>query len=143
MALNELDSQTAGEARPDEYGDKSIRFNFILDGRTEPVKIVERNMDLPFPEGARLVVDEADTTLCDVVFRFDGEAQKPYQLIFTVLGEIKYDDGLPLTYPEEDAASKNSLHTVHRKTILEKDNLLAHIQMQQRKARLLIHYLGL
>ena len=128
-------------AEPIEYKDASIHFTFILDGREEPVKIVEPKIDLPFPNGARLLVDDAKTRLCDVAFRFDPDANRPYHLNFSVLNEVRYEEGLLLTY-EADGARENDMHAVHRKTIVERGNVQARIEMTHGKARLLIQYLG-
>ena len=73
MAGSESIGRDHDSSGPIEYKDAPIRFTFILDDREEPVKIVEPTIDLPFPDGGRLLVNETEKRLCDVVFRFDPE----------------------------------------------------------------------
>lgn len=122
---------------PIEYKDAPIRFTFILDGREEPVKIVEPTIDLPFPDGGRLLVNEAEKRLCDVVFRFDPEATHPYCLTFKVLNEVHYGANLALTYGA-GVARESDMRAVYSKTIVDRGGVHAQIEMTRGKARLLI-----
>lgn len=140
MARNQLPSLTAGASGgPIEYKDAPIRFTFMVDGREEPVKIVEPEIDLPFPDGVRLLVDEGERRLCEVVFRFDMEARQPYRLHVRFLRESGSDDDLHLAYGA-GVAPESDMREVYRKTILERGNVRARIEMTQRKARLQLRY---
>ena len=84
MDRNRSDEKFPDLERPREYKDAPLQFTLVLNGRAEPVKVVEPVMDLPFPDGGRLLVDEAGNRICDVSYRFDPESDKPYRLIFKV-----------------------------------------------------------
>jgi hypothetical protein len=127
-------------AKPIEYKDVPIHFTFELDGRREPVKIVEPQIDLPFPAGTRLLVDFAGKRLCEVVFRFDPEKQRPYRLIFPTWKMVRYDDeDLHLDFGEP-VNRENATQAVHRMTIVKQGHVKAWIEMSNRKARLQIRY---
>jgi hypothetical protein len=140
MVKSEFDEKYPHLAGPIEYKDAPIHFTFVLDGREEPVKIVEPKIDLAFPDGARLLVDEAETRLCDVVFRFDPDADRPYRLKFRVQDEVRHEKGRLLTYCAR-VARESDMHAVYRETIVNRGNIHAYIEMTRGKARLLVHYL--
>jgi hypothetical protein len=123
---------------PFEYKDVPIGFRFVLNGREEPVKVVEPKIDLPFPDGVRLLVDEEKTRLCDVVFRFDPKAERPYRLAFRVLNAVHYEKDLLFTYGDR-VARESDMRNVYRETIVTRGNVHALIEMTHGKARLLIH----
>ena len=89
-----MDGKNSDLSGPVEYKDEPIHFSFNLDGREEPVKIVEPKIDLPFPEGGRLLVDIGKTRFCEVVFRFEADEKKPYRLNFDVRHGVHYGDSL-------------------------------------------------
>ena len=139
MEENASDGKFPDLSGPIEYKDAPIRFTFVLDGRQEPVKIVEPEIDLPFPDGGRLLVDEADTRICDVVFGFEPAARDPYRLHFTVLDGVRRDTGQLFAYGT-GVAGENDMEAVYRKTIVQRGNVRARIEMSGGKARLLIRY---
>lgn len=137
MAISEPIGRGRDASGPIEYKDAPIRFTFVLDGREEPVKIVEPTIDVPFPDSGRLLVNEADKRLCDVVFRFDPEAKQPYHLTFKVLNEVHYGADLVLTYGAR-VARESDMTTVYRKTIVDRGSVHAQVEMTRGKARLVI-----
>lgn len=124
-----------------ELKDGPITFTLHLDGREEPVKVVESEMDVPLPEGGRLVVAENEATWCDVRFVFNPESDRPYELHFSVLMGITYATnhqvafGIPL---EED----QDLLSRYQMEIVDRGGVKAWIEMTQGKARLYINYEG-
>lgn len=139
MAADELGDKIPDMADPIEYKDRPVRFAFVLDGRTEPVKIVEPDIDLPFPDGGRLLVDEQDARICDVVFRFEPTADNPYCLHFRVLDEQRFENSRLFAYGT-GKGRENDMQAVYKKTILESGNVRARIEMTGGKARLSIRY---
>ena len=124
---------------PVEYKDAPIRFTFFIDEREEPVRIVEPQLDLPFPDNALLRVEEGETRLCEVVFHFDMEAQQPYRLVLKAPDRHGHWETTRLTYGE-GVAPESEMTTVYRKAILDRGNVQARIEMTRRKARLQIDY---
>jgi hypothetical protein len=120
-----------------ELKDGRITFTLYLDGREEPVKVVEPEMDVPLPEGGRLVVAENEGAWCDVKFVFNPESDRPYELHFSVLMGIAYGTdhlaafGCPI---EED----RDLLGRYNMEIVARDELKAWIEMTNGKARLAI-----
>jgi hypothetical protein len=120
-----------------EQKDGPITFTLHLDGREEPVKVVEPEMDVPLPEGGRLVVAENEATWCDVKFVFNPESDHPYELHFSVLMGITYATdhlavfGCPI---EED----RDLLSQYKMEIVARGGLKAWIEMTNGKARLAI-----
>ena len=125
---------------PIEYKDAPVRFTFLIDGREEPVRIVEPTIDLPFPDGARLLVDEGEARLCEVVFRFDMDAERPYRLTLAAPDDAGRMQSRELTYGE-GVAPESEMRAVYHESIVERGNLRARIEMTLRKARLQIDYL--
>lgn len=141
MQLNRSDAKIHDLAEPAEYKDIPIDFTFELDGRKEPVKIVEPQIDVPFPAGTRLIVDLAGNRFCEVVFHFDPERVRPYRLTFLMWKAVRYDkDDFHLDFGEP-AGQEKATREVHRMTIVKKGHVRAWIEMSHRKARLQIHYM--
>jgi hypothetical protein len=126
---------------PAEYKDEPLAFTFHLNGREEKVKVTEPEVDVPMPEGSRLVVldKDKDACLCDVVFEFTPQNDLPYELRFRVMSGVTYAAGHVLAFgssPEEDENLRNE----YRKTIVERGSIRADIVMVHAKARLSIVY---
>jgi hypothetical protein len=85
-------------------------------------------------------VDEAETRLCDVVFRFDPDANRPYRLKFRVQHEVHHEQGRLLTYGAR-VAGESDKQAVYRETIVKRGNIHAYIEMSREKARLVVDYL--
>jgi hypothetical protein len=121
--------------------DGSISFTLHLDGREEAVKVVEPEMDVPLPEGGRLVVAENEATWCDVRFVFNPQSDRPYELHFSVLMGITYATkhqvafGIPL-------AEDKDLLSRYKMEIADRGGVKAWIEMTQGKARLFIQCEG-
>jgi hypothetical protein len=124
---------------PVEYKDEPIDFTFVLDGREEPIKIVEPVIDLPFPEGGCLQVDIGKIRVCEVVFRFDLNEKNPYRLVFNIREGIHNRDGQVFTYGA-GVVGETKMGAEYLETILERGNVLARVEMTRGKARLLIRY---
>jgi len=137
---NRSEAEIYDLADPVQYKDIPVRFTLDLDGRREPVKIVEPQLDVPLPAGAHLLVDIEEKRWCDVVFRFDPERQHPYRLNFLTWKTIRYDDDeLHLDFGEP-VNRENAEQTVHRMTIVKRGHVRASIEMSHRKARLQIRF---
>ena len=126
---------------PVEFKDAPITFTLYSDGREEAIKVVEPEMDVPLPEGGRLVVAENEATWCDVRYVFNPKSDRPYELHFSVLMGIIYAVehqvafGIPL---EED----KDLLSRYKMKIAARGGVKAWIEMTQGKARLFIKYQG-
>jgi hypothetical protein len=138
--------QKSSEAKHYDFGapivhkDAPLHFTFEMDGRREPIKIVEPKIDLPFSSGTRLLVDIEDKRWCDVVFRFEPERPRPYRLIFATWKMINYaNDALYMAFGDPPGR-KESRPLIHRMTIVEMGHVNAWIEMSRGKARLHIHY---
>jgi hypothetical protein len=126
-------------SEPVEFKDAPLTFTLNINGREEEVKIVEPDMDLPLPEGSRLVVQEKDARLCDVVFEFNPESSRPYELHFQVMMGVTYAANHLVTFgiaAEED----KDLLSVYRMMIVDRGGVKADIEMTRGKARLFIVY---
>jgi len=135
--------QPAGDpgpsSEPIEYKDAPLRLTFVIDGREEPVKLVEPKLDLPFPDGALLRVAEGEHPLCEVAFHFDGEADRPYRLRLRAPDTAGRWQTKSSAYGE-GVAPESEMTAVYRKTILNRGNVQVEIEMTRRKARLQIDY---
>ena len=137
---NRSESEIYDLADPIEYKDVPIHFTLELDGRREPVKIVEPQLDVPLPAGAHLLVDIEEERWCEVVFRFDPGQQRPYRLNFLTWKTIRYDDeDLHMDFGEPVNREK-ATQAVHRMTIVKQGHVRAWIEMAHRKARLQIRF---
>jgi hypothetical protein len=124
-----------------ELKDGSIAFTLHLDGREEPVKVVEPEMGVPLPEGGRLVVAENEATWCDVSFVFNPESDRPYELHFSALMGITYATNHQVAFGislDED----RDLLSRYQMEIADRCGVKAWIEMTQGKARLFIKYQG-
>lgn len=92
---------------------------------------------MPFPAGARLLVDSDGKRLCEVVFRFDPELPRPYRLTFLIWKMDRYDDELHFDFGQP-VDRENTKQALHRMTIVEQGHIKAWIEMSHRKARLQI-----
>lgn len=137
--FKDLQDPFPGMAEPREYKDAPLSFLFILDGRQEVVKIVEPEIDMPFVEGARLIIEEAGSRLCDVIFRTDLKSRRPYELHFSVIDGIRYSAEHILTFglPVEEDPQLLRKETMQ---ILDRGSVSAWVEMHQSKARLFIRY---
>ena len=124
---------------PIEYKDAPIRFTFFIDDREEPIRIVEPQLDLPFPDNALLRVEEGEKRLCEVVFHFDMDAAQPYRLAMKEPDRQGQWKTVRLAYGD-GVAPESEMTSVYRKTILDRGNVQARIEMTRRKARLQIDY---
>jgi len=137
---NRSEAEIYDLADPIEYKDVPIRFALELDGRREPVKIVEPQLDVPLPAGAHLLVDIEERRWCEVDFRFDPEQQRPYRLQFLTWKMVRHDDDdLHLDFGEP-ADREDAGQAVHRMTIVKQGHVRAWIEMSHKKARLHIRY---
>ena len=136
--LDEKYDQFPDLSEPIEFKDVPVSFTLHLDRRQEAIKVVEPEMDFPLPEGGRLVVKDRDVCLTDVVFRFNVESDRPYELHFAVHRGVHAKDHV-LTFGAEKDADKN-LIGVYTEKIVERGSLQARIEMTHGKARLAIKY---
>jgi hypothetical protein len=125
-----------------EYKDGSITFT-LHESRGEQVeiKIVEPELDYPLPENDRLIVAEEDTRLTDVVFKFNADSDRPYELYFKALMGITYETDHLMAFgtPLED---DESLLSEYELEIVGRGGVKAWIKMTQGKARVVIKYEG-
>ncbi len=98
-------------------------------------------MDVPLPEGGRLVVKEEEAIWCDVRFALNPESGRPYELHFKVLMGITCDTDHLIAFGtslEEDEDFLNK----YKMEIVARGGVLAWIEMKKGKARLAIKYEG-
>lgn len=127
------------QSGPIEYKNTPLTFTLVLDGRREPVKVVEPEVDIPVPEGAKLFVHEAGRCLCDVrVHCAPAPASLYYELRFKVFKGVSYRSSKVVVFGGEDTASEKP-NREYRMKIAESGAVEAWIVMAHRKARLLIH----
>ena len=112
-----------------------------LDGRKEAVKVVEPEVDVPLPEGGRLMVEENDAMWCDVKFAFNPDNDRPYELHFRVLMGITYSDDHLIAFGTPVADDRDLLNQ-YKMEIVSRETLKAWIELTQGKARLAIEYKG-
>lgn len=140
---NPLDDDPADQfpdiADPVEFKDTPITFMLILDDRQEEIKVVEPEVDLPIPEGARLAVRENDVCLTDVSFKFNPASDRPYELHFSTLKGIRYAADHVKAFGTEKAADKD-LRRAYSMAIIDRGGLHATIEMTRGKARIHIQY---
>jgi hypothetical protein len=137
--------KAASDSFPDiskatEYKDVPITFTLHdTRGRELQIKIVEPEMDYPLPENDRLVVAEKDTCLTDVVFRFNPESDRPYELYFKVLKGVFHatDHVVAFGTTKEDDPDLRNQYDLE---IVARGNVKAWIKMTQSKARVAIKY---
>jgi hypothetical protein len=124
---------------PLEFKDAPITFTLVLDGRKEAVKVVEPEMDVPLPDGGRLVVKEKDRVWSDARFVFNPDSKRPYELHFRVLSGVTYSADHLVTFGIPLADDRNLLNH-YKMEIVARAGLTAWIEMTQGKARLHIKY---
>lgn len=122
---------------PVEFKNAPIDFTLVLDGREEPVKVVEPEMDVPLPEDGRLVVKENGVDWCDVRFVFNPESGRPYELHYRVLMGITYSDDHLVAFGTPVAEDRDLLNQ-YKMEIVARGGVVAWIKMTQGKARLVI-----
>jgi hypothetical protein len=122
---------------PVEFKNAPISFTLVLDGREEAVKVVEPEMDVPLPEGGRLVVEEKETMWCDVRFAFNPDSDRPYELHFKVLMGTIYSGDHLVAFGMPVADDRNLL-SQYKMEIVARGGITAWIEMTQGKARLVI-----
>ena len=123
---------------PEEYKDMPLVFTLVLDGRKEPVKLVEPEVDFPMPNGGTLLVDQGENRrLCDMIFIFDRTEAKPYKLNFNAMLGTAYDQPQQVSFgplaPEQDNLN---LAAVYHMIIVTCGDVQARIEMTGGKARL-------
>ena len=121
--------------------DVPVSFTLDLDGRKEAVKVVEPEMDVPLPEGCRLMVEENEAMWCDVEFAFNPDSDRPYELHFRVLMGITYNVGHLIAFGAPVADDRDLLNQ-YKIEIVSRETIKARIEMTQGKARLAIKYEG-
>ena len=121
---------------PIEFKDKPITFTLLLDGRQEPIKVVEPEFDLPIPEESRLVVNDRGSCIVDVRFGFRPDRQRPYTLHFRTYNRMQHRPPKVLSFgpPGKD------MHKVFKETIVDEGGVRAELEMTHGKARLHIRY---
>jgi hypothetical protein len=124
-----------------EPKDMNVSFTLDLDGREEAVKVVEPEVDVPLPEGGRLMVEENDAMWCDVKFAFNPDNDRPYELHFRVLMGITYSDDHLIAFGTPVADDRDLLNQ-YKMEIVSRETLKAWIEMTQGKARLAIKHEG-
>jgi hypothetical protein len=127
-------------ADPVEFKDEPITFLLIQDGREEEIKMVEPQFDYPLPVGGRLVVRQKEDLLTDVIFRFDPEDERPYELLFTVRGGKSYAEPLVRKYGASEINDGKSYSAGYTERIIEKGGVKAWLEMKRGKARIYLRY---
>jgi hypothetical protein len=121
---------------PIEFKDEPVKFTLHLDGREEPIKVVEPEFDTPIPDDSRLVVNLGRLTLADVRFAFKPDRQRPYTLNFRVRNRRKYQPPKMISF---GPAGKDK-RKMFKETIVDEGGIRADIEMTHGKARLHIRY---
>jgi hypothetical protein len=124
-----------------ELNDVPVSFTLHLDGREEAVKVVEPEMDLPLPEDGRLVVKEKETVWCDVLFTFNPNSDRPYELHFRVLMGNAYSADHLVAFGTPLAEDKDLLNR-YKMELVARGGVSAWLEMTQGKARLFIKHEG-
>ena len=123
---------------PIEFKDKPIRFTLFIDGREEPIKVVEPEFDTPIPEESRLVVDDRGVCIADVRFGFKPNRQRPYTLLFRTRNRSRHRPPKALSFGPPD----KNMQKVFTETIVDEGGVRADLEMAHGKARLHIRYAG-
>lgn len=126
-------------ADPVEFKDGPITFLLILDGREEEIKMVEPQIDYPLPEGGRLVVRQKGVRLTDVVFKYNSENDRPYELLFNIREGVSYSKPHVRKYGIAEISSRGT-DDVYTEEIIEKGGVKTWIEMKQGKARIYLQY---
>jgi hypothetical protein len=124
-----------------ESKDAAVTFTLHLDGREEPVKVVEPEMDVPLPEDGRLVVKEEEAVWCDVRFIFNPDRNRPYELHFKVLMGNTYAAEHMVAFGAPLDEDKDLLNR-YKMELVDRGFVIAWLEMTQGKARLFIKHEG-
>ncbi len=124
-----------------QLNDVPVTFTLNVDGREDPIKVVEPEIDVLLPEDARLVVEEKEAVWCDVRFVFNPDSDRPYELHFKVLLGTPYNTDHLIAFGTPLAEDKDLLNK-YKIEIVARGGLMAWIEMTQGKARLAIKYEG-
>jgi hypothetical protein len=124
--------------QPVEFKDLPVRFDLQLDGKTEAIKMVEPEVDLPLPENAELRIMEGDICLRMIAFRFDRE-HRCYLLTFHNRDRSQ-DSRRTFTemFGPDPKPQQKVRDPVFTREIFRRHNLLAWIEMARAKARIRI-----
>lgn len=121
---------------PIEFKDKPITFTLFLDGREEPIKVVEPDFDLPIPEEGRLVVNDRSAPIADVRISFKPDRPRPYTLNFRVRRRIRHHPPKMVSF----GPAGKDLQEVFTEIIADEGGVFAELEMTRGKARLHIRY---
>jgi len=124
---------------PVEFKDDPLTFTLVLDSREEEIKIVEPEVDLPIPEGGRLVVREKETRKTDVIFTFNPESPRPYELHFVMKAGVSYAKPHVRKYGSSEINDKG-FNDVYTESIVARGGVKAWIEMRRGTARIYIRY---
>ncbi|MEJ2285735.1 MAG: hypothetical protein P8X85_19335 [Desulfobacterales bacterium] len=126
-------------SEPAEFKDAPLAFTLHVNGREEEIKVVEPEIDVALPKASRLVVREKEDCLCDVVFDFNPQSSRPYELHFRVMMGVAYARDHLAAFGTDSEVDRD-LAGVYRYTIVDRGGVKADIEMTGGKARLLIVY---
>jgi hypothetical protein len=121
---------------PIEFKDEPITFTLHLDGREEPIKVVEPEFDTPIPDESRLVVKYRDSCIADFRFTLKPDRQHPYRLNFRVRNRRKYQPPRMISF----GPAGKDMRKKFKETIVDEGGVRADIEMTHGKARLHIRY---
>jgi hypothetical protein len=126
--------------QPVEFKDLPVRFELQRNGKTEAIKMVEPEVDLPLPDNTELRIMEDDACLRMVVFRFDRE-RRCYLLTFHNRDRSQ-DPGRTFTemFGPDPKPQQKVRDQIYTREIFRRHNLLAWIEMARGKARIRIRY---
>ena len=122
---------------PVEFKDGPLTFTMVTDSREEEIKIVEPEMDLPLPNGGRLVVREKETCVTDVIFKFNPESPCPYELHFAAMAGVSYAKPQVRKYGSPNVNDKG-FKEVYAGSIVARGRVKAWIEMKRGTARIYI-----
>jgi len=131
-----LAEETLDFLDPIEFKDKPITFTLFLDGREEPIKLVEPEFDLPIPEESRLVVNDRKVPIADVRFSFKPDRRLPYTLNFRIRRRIRHHPPKGISF----GPTGKDLQETFTETIVDEGGVHAELEMTHGKARLYIRY---
>lgn len=122
---------------PVEFKDPLLTFTLVKDSREEEIKIVEPEMDLPLPKGSRLVIREKETCITDVIFKFNPESPRPYELHFAAKAGVSYAKPHVRKYGSPNINDKG-FNEVYAESIVARGGVKAWIEMKRGTARIYI-----
>jgi len=74
---------------PRECGDPRVK-SLLLNGRDEEIEVTEPRLNYPIPENPRFVAEVDERPVVDVLFVFNAESERPYNLHFNVRDGLDY-----------------------------------------------------